>query len=203
MDRGADCGLDGGKSVAAPMRVHVRLRSLQRGLVPEGPMKVAQSGGRRAAAHARQHKRLRSGSHRPARARESVPQGDLKVAHYEVVGNGVKDSSVPKGRSNPQSLARIRPRERKQPIDRPLRDGSLLKKRVPPLRSGLLSNVPPGRGPLRMLLSLMLTCMGGGRTGLLSRGPCGTNSASRAYGLDCDAHVDAPGQPPDNFAVFF
>jgi hypothetical protein len=45
-----------------------------------------------------------------------------------------------KGRSKPQSLARIRPRERKQQIDRPLRDGSLLKKRDPPLRSGPLSN---------------------------------------------------------------
>jgi hypothetical protein len=40
----------------------------------------------------------------------SVPQGHLKVAHYEVVGKGVKDSSVPEGRSIPQSLARIRPR---------------------------------------------------------------------------------------------
>ena len=49
------------------------------------------------------------------------------VAHYEVVGKGVKDSSVLKGRSNPQSLARIRPRQCKQPIDRPLRDWSLLK----------------------------------------------------------------------------
>jgi hypothetical protein len=77
----------------------------------------------------------------PRGARESVPQGHLIVAHYEVVGKGVKDSSVP-GRSNPKSLARIRPRERKQPIDRPLRDGSLLKKRDPPLRSGLLSNAP-------------------------------------------------------------
>jgi hypothetical protein len=64
------------------------------------------------------------------------------------------DSTLKTGRA----LARIRPRECKQPIDRPLRlrDGSLLKKRDPPLRSGLLSNVPAGRGPLRMLLSLML-----------------------------------------------
>jgi hypothetical protein len=105
----------------------------------------------------------------PARGDEkSVPQGHLIVAHYEVVGKGVKDSSVPEGRSNPQSSARIRPRERKQPIDRPLRDGSLLKKRDPPLRSGLLSNVPssfalratadrPGPGPFRMLLNLRLT----------------------------------------------
>jgi uncharacterized membrane-anchored protein len=45
-----------------------------------------------------------------------------------VVGNGVKDSSVPKGRSNPQPFARLRPREQKQPIDRPWRDGSLLEK---------------------------------------------------------------------------
>ena len=37
-----------------------------------------------------------------------------------------KDSSVP-GRSNPQSLARIRPRERKQPIDRPSRTGRFRK----------------------------------------------------------------------------
>jgi hypothetical protein len=85
-------------------------------------------------------------------------KGHLIVAHYEVVGKGVKDSSVPAGRSNTQSLARMRPRERRQPIDRP-RDGSLLKKRDPPLRSGLLSNVPPGLGPLRMLLSLMSTRM--------------------------------------------
>jgi hypothetical protein len=108
--------------------------------------------------------------------RESVPQGRVIVGHYEVVGKCVKDGSVPEGRSNAQSLARIRPHERKQPIDRPLRDGSLLKKRDPPLRSGLLSNVPssfalratadrPGRGPLRMLLSLMLTRIGGRRTG--------------------------------------
>jgi hypothetical protein len=34
------------------------------------------------------------GWHRPAGARESVPQGHLKVAHYEVVGKGVKDSFV-------------------------------------------------------------------------------------------------------------
>jgi hypothetical protein len=122
---------------------------------------------RPAAADLRQHKRLRSGRTAPRRAagaKESVPEGHLKVAHYEVVGNGVKDNSVPKGRSIPQSLARIRPRERKQPIDRPLRDGSLLRKRDPPLRSGLLSNVPPGRGPLRMLLSPMLTRMASCRT---------------------------------------
>jgi hypothetical protein len=37
----------------------------------------------------------RDQSHCPAGARESVPQGHLKVAHYEVVGKGVKDSSVP------------------------------------------------------------------------------------------------------------
>jgi hypothetical protein len=74
--------------------------------------------------------------------RISPAEGHLIVAHYEVVGKGVKDSSVPEGRTNPQSLARIRPRERKQPIDRPLRDGSLLKKPDPPLRSGLLSNGP-------------------------------------------------------------
>ena len=49
------------------------------------------------------------------------------VAHYEVVGKGVKDSSVPEGRSNHKSMAGIRRRERKQPINRPLRDGSLLK----------------------------------------------------------------------------
>jgi hypothetical protein len=61
----------------------------------------------------------------PARSGRTAPLGrenqsrrdHLKVAHYEVVGKGVKDSSVPnKGRSNPQSVARIRPRERKQPI---------------------------------------------------------------------------------------
>jgi hypothetical protein len=80
-----------------------------------------------------------------------------------VVGKGVEDRTVPEGRSNPQSLARIRTRERKQPLDRPLGDGPLLKKRNPPLRSGLLSNVPTGRGPLRMLLSLKLTRMGAGR----------------------------------------
>jgi hypothetical protein len=34
-------------------------------------------------------------SHHPAEARESVPEGPLIVAHYEVVGKGVKDSSVP------------------------------------------------------------------------------------------------------------
>jgi hypothetical protein len=67
-------------------------------------------------------------SRRPTGATESVPQGHLIVAHYEVVGKGVKDSSVPQGRSNRQSSACTRPRERKQPIDRPLRlrDGSLL-----------------------------------------------------------------------------
>ena len=75
--------------------------------------------------------------------RTSSRRDHLIVAHDEVVGKGVKGSSVP-GRSNHQSLARIRPRERKQPIDRPLRDGSLWKKRDPPLRSGLLSNVPAG-----------------------------------------------------------
>jgi hypothetical protein len=36
-------------------------------------------------------------SHRLAGTRKSVPQGHLIVAHYEVVGNGVKDSSVPEG----------------------------------------------------------------------------------------------------------
>jgi hypothetical protein len=41
MDRRVYCGLDGAKSVAAPMRVNLRLRRLRRGLVPEGPMKVA------------------------------------------------------------------------------------------------------------------------------------------------------------------
>jgi hypothetical protein len=62
----------------------------------------------RSAAHARQHKRLRSG-HRPAGARKLVPQGHLIVAHYEVVGRVFQ----------------------KRPV-------------------------PPGRGPLRLLLSLML-----------------------------------------------
>ena len=81
-------------------------------------------------------------SHRLAGARNSVPQGQLKVAHYKVVGIGIKNSSVPEGQSNPQFLARIRPSGAQQPIDRPLRDGSLLKKRDPPLRSGLLSNGP-------------------------------------------------------------
>jgi hypothetical protein len=51
----------------------------------------------------------------PRRRGERIsPAGHLIVAHYEVVGNGVKDSSVPEGRSNPQSSARTRPRERKQ-----------------------------------------------------------------------------------------
>jgi hypothetical protein len=123
------------------------------------------------------------------RARESVPQGHLKVAHYEVVGNGVKDTPSPKGRSNPQSLARIRPRERKQPIDRPLRDGSLLKERDPPLRSGLLSNVPPGRGPLRMLLSLRSTRMGGCRIGYVSIQICSFVRALPAAHFDRNATI--------------
>jgi hypothetical protein len=107
----------------------------------------------------------------PLRRGERIsPAGTFDSSPLRSGGKGVKDSSVPEGRSNAQSLARIRPRERKRPIDRPLRDGSLLKKCDPPLRSGLLSNVPssfalwatadrPGRGPLRMLLSLMLTRM--------------------------------------------
>jgi hypothetical protein len=119
-------------------------------------------------------------------ARKSVLEGHLIVAHYEVVGKALKIAPSRRGRSNTRFLARIRPRDFKQPVDRPLRDGSLLKKRDPPLRkrdpplrSGLLSNVPssfappplrcgaafvlratadgPGRGPLRMLVSLMLT----------------------------------------------
>src|ERR1700730_3476509 len=89
-------------------------------------------------------------AHSPGRENQSR-RGHSKVAHYEVVGKAVKDSSVPKGRSNPQTLVRIRPRENQQPIDRPLPDAPLLKKRDPPLRGGLLSNVPPARGPLRML----------------------------------------------------
>src|ERR1700737_5217697 len=39
----------------------------------------------------------------PRGARESVPQGHLIVAHYEVVGKGVKDSSVPEGTIEPLS----------------------------------------------------------------------------------------------------
>jgi hypothetical protein len=105
----------------------------------------------------------------------------------------------------------MRPRERKQPIDRPLAGRVAFEKNAsPPLRSGLLSNVPPsfappslryggafvlrasnfadlsakflpkwratsdktadrpGRGPLRMLLSLRLTPMGGCRIGYAS-----------------------------------
>jgi hypothetical protein len=46
-----------------------------------------------AAAHTRQLK-VAIRSHRPAGARELVPQGHLIVAHHEVVGKGVKDSSV-------------------------------------------------------------------------------------------------------------
>jgi hypothetical protein len=47
----------------------------------------------------------------PGGRENSVSQGHLKVAHYEVVGKGVKDSSVREGRSIPQSLAHTRPRE--------------------------------------------------------------------------------------------
>jgi hypothetical protein len=97
------------------------------------------------------------------RSGRTSPAGTFDSSPLRSGGKRRKDSSVPEGQSKPQSLARIRPRECKLPIDCPLRDRSLLKKRDPPLRSGLLSKVPPGRGPLRMLLSLMLTRMGGSR----------------------------------------
>jgi hypothetical protein len=68
----------------------------------------------------------------------------LIVAHYEVVGTGVKDGFVLERDDRSLSPWLAYGLASAKPIDRPLRDGSLLKKRDPPLRSGLLSNVPPG-----------------------------------------------------------
>jgi hypothetical protein len=77
----------------------------------------------------------------PGGRENSVSQGHLKVAHYEAVGKGVKDSSVPE-RDDRSLSPWLTHGLAKQPIDRPLRDGALLKKRDPPLRIGLLSNDP-------------------------------------------------------------
>jgi hypothetical protein len=59
----------------------------------------------------------------PRRGERISPAGTFDSSPLRSGGKGVKDSSVPAGRSNTQSLARIWPRECKQPIDRLLRDG--------------------------------------------------------------------------------
>ena len=77
---------------------------------------------------------------------ENQSRRDLpKVAQYEVLGNDAKRNARPDrdDRTVWLLVSYIWLRERKQPIDRPLRlrDGSLLKNATPPLRNGLLSDV--------------------------------------------------------------
>jgi hypothetical protein len=107
------------------------------------------------------------------RPRKLSGQGYLKVAHYEVVGKGVKDSSVPEAEGTIEpSVLGSHTASGAQAANRSSLAGRVaFEKRDPPLRSGLLSNVPPGRGPLRMLFRLMLTRMGSSRTFLKSIRP--------------------------------
>jgi hypothetical protein len=77
----------------------------------------------------------------------AVPQGRMKVAQYEVLGNDAKGSVRP-GRDDRNLwllVSHIRLHGRKEPIDRPIRDGELFKNANPALRTGLLSFVPSGR----------------------------------------------------------
>jgi hypothetical protein len=80
-------------------------------------------------------------------AEKSVPEEYLKVARYEVPGNGAEDGSVLKGRSKNSALGLASVSGAQMAIDRPIRDGVAFKKRDPALRTGLLSNVPPSFAP--------------------------------------------------------
>jgi hypothetical protein len=103
----------------------------------------------------------------PPGARESVPQGHLIVAHYEVVGRVFSKATRPASVRDDRLAACAReavcePRTEGSIV--PYRDGAVFQLLTQHFRTGLLSNVPAGRGPLRMLLSLMLTRMGSRRT---------------------------------------
>src|ERR1700730_1016155 len=125
-------------------------------------------------------------SHRPAEARESVPEGHLKVAHYEVVGKSVKDSSVPKRDDrtlSPWLAYGLASASGRSII--PGGTGRFWKNTIQHFVVGHYQMVPssfalratadrPGRGPLRMLLSLKLTRMGSCRT--TYRGDCDIRS---------------------------
>jgi hypothetical protein len=82
-------------------------------------------------------------------AEKSVPEEYLKVARYEVPGNGAEDGSVLKGRSKNSALGLASVSGAQMAIHRPIRirDGVAFKKRDPALRTGLLSNVPPSFAP--------------------------------------------------------
>ncbi len=77
--------------------------------------------------------------------RKSVPQGHLKVAQYEVLGNEARRHVRPA--RDDRKVWRLVPRAHKHLpglVNRPVRDGTLFKNANPALRTGLLSNVPVG-----------------------------------------------------------
>jgi hypothetical protein len=81
----------------------------------------------------------------------------MKVAQYEVLGNDAKRNARPDrdDRTVWLLVSYIRLRERKQPIDRPVRDRPLFMKANPALRTGLLSSGSSGTvAALRIFPSL-------------------------------------------------
>jgi hypothetical protein len=81
----------------------------------------------------------------------------MKVAQYEVLVNDAKRNARPDrdDRTVWLLVSYIWLRERKQPIDRPVRDGPLFMKANPALRTGLLSSGPSGTvAALRVFPSL-------------------------------------------------
>jgi hypothetical protein len=88
-------------------------------------------------------------SHRPAGARESVPQGYLIVAHYEVVGKGVKIASS--GRDDRPSIFGLHAASRAQATNRSsliaIRDGHVFLHHLPVRRgrywSSFTESLPP------------------------------------------------------------
>jgi hypothetical protein len=102
----------------------------------------ATAGPQKVAAHARQHKRLRSDRTAPG-ARESVPQGHLIVAHYEVVGRVFSKATRPARDDRLAACAReavCEPRTEGSIV--PYRDGAVFQLLTQHFRTGLLSNVP-------------------------------------------------------------
>ncbi len=74
-----------------------------------------------------------------------VPKGHLIVAQYEVLGKWSKRHVRPvRGDRNARLLVFYATWRTQAAIDRPVRDVSLLKKRDPALRTGLLSDIPSG-----------------------------------------------------------
>jgi hypothetical protein len=82
----------------------------------------------------------------PVGARESVPQGHLIVAHYEVVGKALEMTPSRRGTIEPSVRGSHTAR---QPIDRPLRlrDGSLLKNTTHHFVVGYYQMVPSSFAP--------------------------------------------------------